>query len=450
MGGFAQRFGVAMAVATVLFAASCGSGDGDESPVAAGDEEPTAEVANDASTTSEPEQTTAPETSTTVQPATTTTLVSVDPEEWVNIVNELLSDRRYRGTIASIRYIVPQQEGNIYHITLDAIFWRDLGATHSTFAEVLPQAPEEFAELNQAFKQANLALAEHWAVAADNLEADAKAEALENEEVPEDWQTYIDTNADAEEAVGTACFALRDAVIDSGFGLINCVDGDDGSEFEPRTLEDCLLLQRLVESQPCGGEPEDDGDAATVELGESELAAGATYTFDAFARPFVLTFDEPTVVSVGSSKVTIAPVDNDLWSMFSIFALDELVEPATMKDNGNGSLIDMPDDFAGWVESLPFAVASEGQSIFGGTTVPYWRLEAPVERDSPDAFEFYNFAQSDGQLARDGIFWLLPHPDGPLVVYTFPFGDEPLGRTADEKFAYVEATLRTLELIASS
>ncbi len=432
MARLAGRFGVA--VVTLLFAASCG---GDESPIAAGDdEEAVAEVMNDAPVT------------TLEQPSPTTTPAAVDPEDWVDSMNRTMEDHRYEQALAFLRYTLEQQDNGFFHITFDAALWREEATANAAFTDGLPEPPAEFADLAEAFKEANLALADRWAVAADELEADAEAEALENYEVPQNWETYIDTNADAEEAVATACFALRDAVIDSGFGLINCVGGG-GGEFEPRNLEDCLLVQRAFGSKQCP-EGEDDGDPSTVELGESELAAGVTYTFNAFDRPFALTTDEPTRVTVQDSLVEIAPVDADL-SMFWILAVDEIADPATIVDNPNGlgPVIDLPDDFGGWVEGLPFEVVSEGQSTFGDATVPYWRLEPPTDTDIQGPPEWFHFAEPGAPLGRGGVFWLVAHPDGPLIVYTLPFAFEPSGQSADEKFAYVEATLLTLELIAA-
>lgn len=433
MAAFARRVGVLVAIA--LLAASCGGGDEDDEGLV-DTEASTSVVAADTPTpTTEP--TAVPETTPTPdQPPPTATPVAIDPEEWVDHVNQLLTDRRYEGTLADVRYSLEQQEKGYSHIKFDAVYWRELAATFTRFAQAMPEPPAEFADLAESHKQASLALAERYLVGADEVDAAVEAEDLKNYEVPEEWDTILALNAEVDEALATACFALRDAVTDSAFGLINCIGGDNFDEIVWRTLEDCLLVQRMFGDQQCGDteSPADDGEATTVEPGESELAAGATYTFDTFARPFALTIDETTRVNVRGSQVVIAPDDFDLWSMFWIVAVDEISDPATFTDNPNESpsVMAMPDDFGGWVESLPFEVASEGQSTFGAITVPYWRLEAPVERDSPDAFEFYHLAAMDLQLARDGMFWLVPHPDGPLIVYTFPWGDEPQGRTGDE------------------
>lgn len=451
----------ALMVAFALMAAACGSGEAEPEDTAAqatAPPVPTATAvaddtaAGDDAADPTPSSSEAPTSLPEPEPDAASDQEPSTPDDWLLEMSEALIELR-RGTGWAFVEYTAALKSTPFDPVIESAYDGQSGDAYAAFLNALPTPPPGLAEAQQAFVMAASAVRDDlWAVA-DEWDASPDAPGESGDTHNGYWARREQATIDFE----VACLAFQGAFADMHEGeLIDCT-GERDPQRDDLTPEECLTLEEAFGEgliPACSGDaPPDDGDPSTAEYGQSQVAAGQRIVFDDLPVPFAVTALRDYDIAVTDTSVEIRPSENPWFEeQFLVAWLDEIADPAAMPEQlfAFGPTVDAPEDLGEWIADLPIRAVSQGTSTFGEVEAPWWRLEPAGEPLTEEDFVSYAWTDTGVSpvtvLRRDTVFWQIPHDDGLLVVFAIAVNENPEAVSMDEKFAFVEAALASLEL----
>lgn len=427
-----QRIGIALAVAGMMIAVSCASGDDaddadDGNANAAADGEAVDDSA--AATTK-------------VTPTDST--VGPDLATWANGVTTAWADLLQSRAEAAAAAIAAVGAGATRVERTQPFYDAEIAAFDAFLAAVPPSTgdptlDEPLDELVAAAAAVRDAAAAGRDVgAADPTAAQAQLDEAGDAGLPDtEYGAAFIAYGELEGPLIDACFALQDAMIAADLQFVDCTGS--GVDVELATESATEGLDPTVTAT---------GSATQVELGPG------THVFDVFEAGLTVEMTEPRLVSSSVDHVGFRPVEGAPVDVVVTDPGGVVVAGSVQGDPGLLEYTDeLPDDMASWLAELPVTIVDEGTMAVGGAEMAYWEIEAA----DPAGGEFVSLAYFDGS-PETGSFagvGLPPFPGARLTLVEWTRADDrllihwllegdPGSEVPDETAGFIDAVLASI------